>query len=366
MTILSDKLILCISCMLLMFYQNPEPNTSQVLAFLVTIIFSCACSCCNLDYFSLQQLSKTTRFFLITLWTLFAVLSFFYPTFRYFLPLLFYELVIYLKPYYFLAICFPLVFTFKKESHFYFFIIILLYLLAWILASKSKKLLRLEQEFRFLRDTYTEYQLSLQQKNKDLIEKQNNEIHIATLKERNRIAREIHDNVGHMLSRSILQVGALFVINQQETLKAPLYVLKETLSSAMTAIRESVHNLHEDSIDLKASILELISNLADYQISLEYDMEAFVPIAIKYCFISIVKEALSNITRHSNADTISIILREHPHLYQLIITDNGSNIEQKNSGMGISNMKERVKNLNGHFSLSTEHGFQIFISIPHN
>ena len=45
----------------------------------------------------------------------------------------------------------------------------------------------------------------LTQKNKDLLEKQDYEIHVATLKERNRIAREIHDNVGHMLSRSLLQ-----------------------------------------------------------------------------------------------------------------------------------------------------------------
>jgi signal transduction histidine kinase len=41
------------------------------------------------------------------------------------------------------------------------------------------------------------------------MEKQDYEIYLATLRERNRIAREIHDNVGHMLSRSILQIGAL-------------------------------------------------------------------------------------------------------------------------------------------------------------
>ena len=46
---------------------------------------------------------------------------------------------------------------------------------------------------------------------------QDYEIYLATLKERNRIAREIHDNVGHMLTRSILQLGALSVINKDET-----------------------------------------------------------------------------------------------------------------------------------------------------
>ena len=50
---------------------------------------------------------------------------------------------------------------------------------------------------------------------------QDYEIHLATLKERNRIAREIHDNVGHLLSRSLLQTGALQVMNHDKALDAP-------------------------------------------------------------------------------------------------------------------------------------------------
>ena len=59
-----------------------------------------------------------------------------------------------------------------------------------------------------LRDDSTEKNLLLEEKNHMLVEKQNYEIYTATLKERNRIAREIHDNVGHLLSRSILITGA--------------------------------------------------------------------------------------------------------------------------------------------------------------
>ena len=58
----------------------------------------------------------------------------------------------------------------------------------------------------------------LQEKNKNLMEKQDYEIYLATLRERNRIAREIHDNVGHMPSRSILQMGALITIHKEEPL----------------------------------------------------------------------------------------------------------------------------------------------------
>ena len=58
---------------------------------------------------------------------------------------------------------------------------------------------------------------------------QDYEIYLATLKERNRIAREIHDNVGHMLTRSILQLGALSVINKDETVGEAINDLSGTL-----------------------------------------------------------------------------------------------------------------------------------------
>ena len=132
----------------------------------------------------------------------------------------------------------------------------------------------------------------------------------------------------------------------------------------MTSVRESVHNLHDDSIDLKGAVLELISGFSDYRIHLDYDMGHYVPAPVKYCFISIVKEALSNIARHSNGSEIFITLREHPSLYQLIIKDNGTAVHQNHTGMGIANMQERIKRLNGNFSLSAKDGFQIFAAVP--
>ena len=59
--------------------------------------------------------------------------------------------------------------------------------------------MRVEQEYRKTRDDSKERNLLLHEKNRSLIEKQDYEIYTATLQERNRIAREIHDNVGHLL-----------------------------------------------------------------------------------------------------------------------------------------------------------------------
>lgn len=101
---------------------------------------------------------------------------------------------------------------------------------AILLACRTGRILYLEQEMIRLRDTSTELNLVLQEKNKNLMEKQDYEIYLATLRERNRIAREIHDNVGHMLSRSILQMGALITIHKEEPLHGQLAGVGETLN----------------------------------------------------------------------------------------------------------------------------------------
>ena len=227
---------------------------------------------------------------------------------------------------------------------------------------------------------YREQNLVLQEKNKNLMEKQDYEIYLATLRERNRIAREIHDNVGHMLSRSILQMGALITIHKEEPLHGQLAGVGETLNQAMNSIRESVHDLHDESIDLRQSIAEATREMKEhYQLTVDYDMSPEIPRNVKYCFITAVKEAMSNIAKHSDADKISVILREHPAFYQMTVEDNGTVGRKGQSGplweeevvrmdgkegIGLSNMKERVQALGGTFRIHTEKGFVIFISIP--
>ena len=211
-----------------------------------------------------------------------------------------------------------------------------------------------------------ELNLELKQKNKDLMEKQDYEISLAILKERNRIAREIHDNVGHMLSRSILQMGALMAVHPENPLHEQLAGVSDTLNQAMNSIRESVHDLHEDSIDLKQVMLETLKPLeGGYQTAFDYDMGAEVPREVKYCFIMIVKEAVSNILKHSNAAKVSVTLREHPAFYQLSVEDNGrGGKEEKGEGIGLINMRDRVEALEGTFRLNGEQGFRIFVSVP--
>lgn len=223
---------------------------------------------------------------------------------------------------------------------------------------------KLYRELHRIRDDSKERTLALRQRNQALIEKQNADIHAATLSERNRIAREIHDNVGHMLTRSILQVGALKVVNDNPSLQQPIEELQNTLNTAMTSVRTSVHDLHDDAIDLYNAIHELTEAVSKPVITLEYDMGEHVPKEIKYAFIAIVKESINNIQKHSNATKARIQLREHPGFFLLHIWDNGTNIKHfSTDGIGLSNMEERVRTLGGTIRFYTDNGFKISIMI---
>lgn len=240
--------------------------------------------------------------------------------------------------------------------------------LSVLLCVRTSALCQKETDIVRMRDSDVELTNALKDKNKDLMEKQDYEVYLATLTERNRIAREIHDNVGHLLSRSLLQTGALIALTDKE--KQPeqyeqLASVKNTLNSAMNSIRESVHDLRDDSVDLKMAISDAVNEMRkNYIVTLETDVSDSVPSPIRLCFISVVKEAMSNIVKHSNATEITVILREHPALYQLCISDNGSEVRGVSSdGMGLANMRERVEALGGIIKITSYDGFKIFISI---
>ena len=238
--------------------------------------------------------------------------------------------------------------------------------LAAALCYKTIKKQYFQEELIRIRDSSTELNIILKEKNKSLMEKQDYEVYLATLKERNRIAREIHDNVGHMLSRSLLLTGALLTVEKEGMVHDQLENMRDTLDQAMTSIRQSVHDLHDDAIDLKQAVTEIVQTIeTDYEVKLDYDMSGCVPRQVKYCLIATVKEAVSNIIKHSNGIRVRISFREHPGFYQLSVEDNGKDVKMKvENGIGLSNMQERVDALQGTFRVHTEKGFCIFITIP--
>ncbi|MGN0620974.1 MAG: sensor histidine kinase [Porcipelethomonas sp.] len=242
------------------------------------------------------------------------------------------------------------------------------FVLSMILYKRTYALAKITEKLHETRDNAIEQHMILAQKNQRLRETQDNEIHLATLKERNRIAREIHDNVGHMLTRSLLQAGALIVTSHDEMQKSALCDLKDTLDNAMTSIRTSVHDLHDDSIDLKHAAEEYLKpSEMRFNVQLDLDISENVPQNIKLCILGVLKESISNAVKHSNGDRIRVIIREHPAFYQLSVTDNGKCSKINNSGIGLANMRERAENEGGIISFTpSENGFRVFLSIPKN
>lgn len=247
--------------------------------------------------------------------------------------------------------------------------VVLLMAFAIMLSYFTELLLGYQMKLHSMRDASMEHDMLMEQMNHQLIEKQNAQIYNATLKERNRIAREIHDNVGHMITRSILQVGAIGVINTDEKLKAPIADLKSTLDTAMDSMRKSVHDLYDESVDLRQALAKLKPTDSVFAFSLEYDCEDNLPRDVKYAFIAIAKEAVNNAVKHSNGDEIRIIVREHPAFYQLEIMDNGTTADESKlwgetgDGIGIKNIKERVAAIGGTMRIKADDGFMIFVTL---
>ena len=265
--------------------------------------------------------------------------------------------------------------------------IILATVISAVMCAYTQERLYIKKEYRSLRDNTEEQNAKLRSRNAELQQARDTEVYNAQLSERNRIAREIHDNVGHTLSRAILQVGALLAIHKDEPVRDELEEVRKTLDDAMNNIRSSVHDLHDDSIDVKENINQMTAPLKEkYNVHAELDISENTPRPVKYAIIGITKEAISNIMKYSSSTDVDIRLNEHPSMYQLIIHDytpeeakketstdrgrasyNSKNVKDKNEidyGMGLENIRGRVESVNGNLSITNDNGFRIFVTIP--
>ena len=266
--------------------------------------------------------------------------------------------------------------------------LVVMSLLALVMSIRTERDLVLKENYKHLRDDSSEKNARLRSQNQELMYARDNEVYNAQLAERNRIAREIHDNVGHTLSRAILQMGALLAIHKEEPVHSELEGVRQTLDSAMTSIRSSVHDLHDESIDVAASMKQMSDSLSEhFDVNLDIDIGDDMPRPVKYACIGITKECISNIIKHSKNSHVDIRLSEHPSMYQLIVhdyepdpknayPDDKKNASQDNGqkrktmddktdvGMGLENIRTRAESVNGSLNISTENGFRVFVSIP--
>lgn len=246
---------------------------------------------------------------------------------------------------------------------------------ATLLSLRTAQLEREQQRMRRTRDELQERALALEARNRDLADRQDYEVELATLAERARIAREIHDNVGHQLTRASLQTEALRVVHADEPgVAADFADVKHTVDEALQLVRASVHALNDTAADLSVQLERIVEGAysdSGPQIELEVLAE-HAPANVANCFAAVLREALSNTMRHACAQTVAVRCMEHPSFYQLIVTDDGTGGVQASGrgtaeGMGLGSMRERVEALGGTFTAGPRAGaggWRVFATVP--
>lgn len=358
-----DKIILLLCCTTLYLFQ--ADSSLVVVPVIIAIVLS-----------SLFIYYDDKRFRL-TGYLFYSLLCFLFPSFIIFLPIIIYDTLNTKYQYASAIIPFILIYHIDYYKALVISFTSVFLVLSFLLKYKTDSLKRLKSEYNDLRDNSANMSRLLEEKNQSLLQNQDYEINLATLNERNRISKEIHDSIGHMLSRALLQVGALMTVTKEELTKEGLTSLKESLSDGMDQIRSSIHNMYDDSIDLYVQIEYLVKNFSFCQITYDYDIKNQPSLQLKHSFIAITKECLSNIIKHSNATRVTITLREHPAMYQLIIQDNGTMDENDkkilikafekqefDEGMGLRNIVDRVKGFGGNINITLDPGYKLFISVP--
>ena len=207
----------------------------------------------------------------------------------------------------------------------------------------------------------------MHERNDALQAKEDEERHIAALAERARIAREIHDNVGHQLTRASLQAEALRVVHADEPgVAADFADVKRTVDEALQLVRTSVHALNDNAVDLSVQLERIVEGTRSDggpQIELEV-MAEHAPANVANCFAAVLREALSNTMRHACAQTVTVRCMEHPSFYQLIVTDDGVGEVQASGrgtaeGMGLAAMRRRLEGL-----VLGAGGRRVFATVP--
>jgi signal transduction histidine kinase len=202
----------------------------------------------------------------------------------------------------------------------------------------------------------------------------------ATLDERNRIAREIHDSLGHTLTAQSIQLNNAIAFWQSKPTKAYDFLTesKELVSTALKEIRHSVTTLRADPLQgksLESEIALLFQEFSartkiipDYTFALNHSLSEETKLTV----YRIIQEALTNIVKHSKATKVKVKLQTFSdHLY-LSIKDNGKgfNPKQNITGFGLQGMRERVIASKGKIKISSnlQRGctIKINITLHHN
>jgi signal transduction histidine kinase len=199
---------------------------------------------------------------------------------------------------------------------------------------------------------------------------------LATAKERNRLAREIHDNIGHYLTAVNMQIEAALAImeNDPQRARESLTKAQNLTKEGLAEIRLSVSALRSNPMDarpLHEAIELLVEEHRTSGLQVTYRVEGAIrPVsaAVEITLYRIAQEALTNIRKHAQATHADLILQYvDAQQVNLKINDNGSgSTSDKSTGFGLVGIQERLSVLGGKLNIQTEQGrgFALLAEIP--
>ncbi|MDE7181787.1 MAG: sensor histidine kinase [Clostridia bacterium] len=198
--------------------------------------------------------------------------------------------------------------------------------------------------------------------------------HTAVFEERNRIAKDIHDNAGHSMTTVIMQTEAakLLIDTDPDEAKKRIISANMQAKNALEQMRESVHLLagRNSSISLKTAIEEIIAQTIDgTELKIRCDLEDVRVGEEEYRFLcNSVKECLANGIRHGGATAFYIEMKNVLSNITLLISDNGCGVKgEPKYGFGLKGIVEKAEALGGSCEISGEagEGFEVEITLPY-
>ena len=241
---------------------------------------------------------------------------------------------------------------------------------------------RLSCRSRDLRHAHDEHRVMMRELTAGLscsAEERGMAVRMATLNERTRIARDIHDNVGHLLTRAIMQAEASKVVARMRGDEATVRSLDDigsTLHEAMSTMRRSVHDLADDGTDFAAMIESVARSSPTLQVHVANGVRD-APAPVARCCSALIREALANAVHHGTAAHAEVTLRDFPAFWQIVVQDDGGNTagnenadpmqqeRESGRGMGLADIEDRVHALDGTCTYGPYgDGWRVFASIP--
>ena len=198
---------------------------------------------------------------------------------------------------------------------------------------------------------------------------------LTEIKERNRLAREIHDTLGHALTGIVAGLDACMVTVDYapEVTKKQLAKIKAAAQRGITDVRRSMHMLRPDDLEklvFRDALWKLVEDFSDASgVEVELQFDSF-PENLRQdqtdVLYRIVQESLTNASRHGHVSRVKIFMAGAGEMLNIIISDNGVGCPEIKKGFGLHHMAERVELLGGTLAYWGEKGFVLEVNLPRN